>query len=58
MSDLKVGDSVEVKESKGRGSWQWLGRRGKITRIDKYCYTVALNNGPTVRDQRDHFRPA
>ena len=53
---MLLGDKVEIKESKG-SCWAWVGRYGKIIEVDKYCYTVAADNGETIRDVREHFRP-
>lgn len=50
------GDRVEIKEAKG-SCWAWVGRLGQVIDADKYCYTVKADNGETVRDVREHFRP-
>ena len=53
---MKVSDYVEIKEFKGSAGWTWIGRKGRITETDQYCYTVRTDDGETVRDVIEHFR--
>ena len=60
---MKSGDYVEIKEACGAGIWKWTDIRGKsrkghVTEIDKHCLKVRTDDGETIRDVRDHFRPA
>jgi len=56
---LKEGDYVEIKEHSGSAGWVWLKppRRGHITEADKYCFSVRTDDGQSIRDVREHFRP-
>ncbi len=51
---MSVDDHVEIKEFTGQ--WKWTNRRGRITGVDNYCFTVLADDGETVRDVKDHFR--
>lgn len=56
---MNTGDKVEIKEYDG-GAWRWAKirpqRRGHITDVDKYCYSVRTDDGESIRDVHDHFR--
>ena len=56
---MKTGDYVQIKEARGSAGWAWSTppRRGHITEADKYCFTVRTDDGETIRDVREHFRP-
>ena len=59
---MKSGDYVEIKEARSAGIWRWTdivgrSRKGHITAADEHCFTVRTDDGETIRDVRDHFRP-
>lgn len=55
---MKAGDYVEIKEADSDANWRWSGRKGHITAADEHCFSVRTDDGVTVHDTRDHFRPA
>ena len=55
---MNSGDYVQIKEARGKGRWAWSNRRGHITETDKYCLQVRTDDGETIRDVHEHFRPA
>jgi len=54
---MNISDYVEIKDASGT-TWQWRGRKGHITGVDKYCYSVRTDDGQDIRDVHDHFRVA
>ena len=52
---MKVGEEVEVKEYRG-SRWLFDGRRGHITEVDDWCYSVRTDDGENIRDLKEHFR--
>jgi len=55
---MRVGDTVEIKDSIGSGNWRWNGATGLVTAVDEYCYSVRRDDDSEhIRDVRDHFRP-
>ncbi len=54
---MNIGDYVEVKDADGK-NWKWRGRKGHVTAVDKYCYSVRTDDGQDIRDVREHFRRA
>jgi len=53
---MKSGTYVEIKEAKGAAGWAYVGRKGHVVELDKYCLTVRTDDGETVRDVKEHFR--
>ncbi len=54
---MNIGDPVEIKDASGK-NLRWRGRKGHITEVDKYCYSVRTDDGQDVRDVHEHFRVA
>ncbi len=53
---MNVSDYVEIKEAVGK-HWKWTGRKGHVTKVDKYCCDVRTDDGEDIRDVVEHFRP-
>lgn len=58
---MKKGDRVDIKQAVGPGKWMWkVGKkiqRGIICCVDEHCYEVDTDEGQTIRDVHEHFRP-
>ncbi len=52
---MKAGDYVKIQDAKSGGVWCYVGRKGHITEVDDYCYTVRTDDGETIRDVKEHF---